>query len=747
MPQPSQVAYNGETRVLSPTQVLAAFFTKMKSQIRGAHPAIVTPDVVISVPAYFTDAQRRAVRDAASIAGLNCERTLNEGTAAALSFGIYKSAKKEFSETGESKVLLLDMGAGHFTATVAAFTNTALRITASASDDTCGGREIDAAIARHFAAEFHASTGLDAWANRKARVKLMVAAEKAKIAVTPYGVNIAPVSVECLLNDRDYSTKLTIEKLDELAAPYMLRVQSAIRRALDEAGVTNVSELLAVELVGGGMRPRVAKRAAAEALGLPLNEEAGHGLATSLNLEEAIARGSALACAMLVPQLRVKDFGINDRVGADVKLTWDVEGGAAGGAGMDVEEDATASAAEAAAGDTAASSSSGLVVFKAVDESPNTRRITFKRSAGVFLTLEYDAASATNARVLPRGHPTLIGRYRIDLPSDAAAVAEAVKIRADVKVDKHGCFSVVRADYMQRVPETAAPAAPEAATPPAPAAADGAAAPPAADAPPTTPTPAPAAPAAKRSYVRSELSVRTDFTQSIDRARLAALQAEEAAMAAQDAEIHATQDTRNSLEAAIYSTRSALEEALAKFAAPAERDALSAICSSQEEWLYGDGFEASRATYEAKLKELRSAAAPLQQRKWEAENRYDAVENLNKAIDDYRGVLANRSGKHAHLTQSDRDTLRAATSEAEVWLKVHQAEQAQREAYQDAALRVAEVEAWRAKLHNELGPIAAKAPPAPSPPPAAEDTTVPPPAAVDAAPQSSPPPPPPMDVE
>jgi molecular chaperone DnaK (HSP70) len=163
------VDYADGSRVFTPTQVLAAFFTKMKALIRGANPAVVTPSVVVSVPAYFTDAQRQAVRDAAAIAGLNCLRTLNDGTAAALSYGMWKSAKKEFAEGKETRVLFLDCGHGHFTATIAGFTNTSMRVLASVSDDGVGGREFDLAIAKHFAAEFQAKTGLDAWASRKAR--------------------------------------------------------------------------------------------------------------------------------------------------------------------------------------------------------------------------------------------------------------------------------------------------------------------------------------------------------------------------------------------------------------------------------------------------------------------------------------------------------------------------------------------------------------------------------------------------
>ena len=138
-------------------------------------------DTVVSVPCYFTDAQRRAVKDAAAIGGLACLRVLNDGTATALSYGIFKGAKKEFPEGKETPIMFLDMGSSQFSATVAVFSNTSLRVLATSSDSSFGGRDIDAILAQDFAAVFSKKTGAgDAYKNKKARLKLLAAAEKAK---------------------------------------------------------------------------------------------------------------------------------------------------------------------------------------------------------------------------------------------------------------------------------------------------------------------------------------------------------------------------------------------------------------------------------------------------------------------------------------------------------------------------------------------------------------------------------------
>ena len=662
--------------------------------------------------------------DAGAIAGFNCLRVLNEGTAAALSYGIYKSAKKEFAEGRESKVLFLDMGHGHFSATVAAFTNASLKIVASASDDGIGGREIDAAIARWFAAEFKAKTGLDAWENRKARLKLMVAAEKAKVGVTPYGVNAAPASVECLLNDRDFFAQLTIEKLEELAAPLMVRMQAVIRRAMAQSGTAGIGELLAVELVGGGMRPRIVKRKAAEALGVAVNEETGAPLSTSMNLDECISRGCALACAMLSPVFRVKPFEIVDACQYPIRICWEPLGTAT----------AAAAASDAAGGDddegaaAADSAESSTVLFKTGDPTPLTRRVTFRRPGQFELTVE----EGDSAIAVPAAPVRTIAKYIVEIPADASAATVAAdepgsvppRVRVDFKHDHNGTFSLVKAEVLREIKEAPAAAAtdatpaPMAVDTPAVAPADASAAP--ADAAAAAPTTA-EAPKPKKRYRRTDLPFHATGVGSLSAGVLNAAIAAEKEMVVRDNEIRATHDMRNSLEALIYATRSALEESLSQYIDSAGREVLAEQLNDAESWLYGDGFEADKATLEGRRKALVALAAPLQTRKWEAENRYDAVQNLLKLIEDFRGAADNVSGRHAHLSDSDRDSIRAACKEAEAFLKDKQAAQAARELTQDPAFKVAEVVAAKDRLTKELSPIANKpvplvAPPAPAPP-------------------------------
>lgn len=745
-----QVNYNDEKHVFSPTQVLAMFFTKCKEIIATKNPHVVTADVVVSVPGNFTDRQRQAVRDAASIAGLNCLRVLNEGTAAALSYGIFKSAKKLFPEGMETKVMFLDMGYGHFSATVAAFTNGSLRILASETDDSIGARELDNAIARYFADEFKAKTGIDAWSDRKARLKLLVAAEKAKTTITPFGVNTAQVGVECLKDDRDFSGSLTLEKLEELSAPFLARMQDVIRRAMAASKTASVADLAAVELVGGGMRPRPVKRRAAEVLGMPLNEETGHGLGTSMNLDEAVSRGCALACAMLSPVFRVVPFDITDTVNTPVRVSWDpapagagagaAEGGAGADPGMDVDEHGEQSAG--------AGGATSMTLFRVGDPSPVTRRITFRRGGAFELTAELESGEgdAAAGHAVPAGHPRLLGRYHVSgIPADAAEPgAPAPRVRIDFRHDINGIFSVVKAELLREIKEekkeeAPAPAAQgaEAAAPAAEGAAAEGAAPTADGAAPAegaAPAPAPAADGAaqaggaggeapkKKRFKRVELTVTLANASTIAGGMtadsLSAATALEARMAAQDADIHATHDMRNSLEAYIYATRDALLESLAPFGSDEEKSTLGAVLESAETWLY-DNMEAGKATFADKLAELRQQGDRLTRRRTEEEARPAAVSALLASIEEFRAVLNNRDGKHGHLTDADRDVLRSRLAAAEDWLRSKQEEQGRLPCHVDPVLTVSDITGKRDALVKELRPIATRPPPAPAAAPAA----------------------------
>jgi molecular chaperone DnaK (HSP70) len=323
------VQYGGETVMMKPEQILSMVLGQLSTVAVKANAGALVADVVVSIPQYFTYAQRSAVRDAIKIADLNCLRLLHEHTAVALSYGIYKfhgAASADAitkSHSAKTIVLFVDMGRSKMTASVVAYSTGCLHVLGSAHDESLGGGAFDCALAKYLSAEFKEKTGEEVSLKKDPRawIKLLLAAEKAKKSLSPQGIKMVPLNVECLANDKDLQTKVHLEKFEELLAPLLERVAGPVHRALADAKV-DASKLTSVEVVGGASRSPCVRRAILEAL----KEKGGKEdmvLSHTLNADEAIAKGCALQCAILSTKFSVKPFLIFDSVPEALVLQWD----------------------------------------------------------------------------------------------------------------------------------------------------------------------------------------------------------------------------------------------------------------------------------------------------------------------------------------------------------------------------------------------------------------------------------------
>lgn len=179
------VEYNDETITISAEHVMAIMLTRIKGIVLQAN-GVNLADGVLAVPSWFTDSQRVGILNACAIAELNCLKVVNEGTAIALSYGIYKSAKGLFHESEPTRVMFVDIGFSCYTVTLASFVQEKLQILASVCDKF-GGRDFDNVIIEFLAEKFEKSTGINVRKNFKAMKKLEDAAEKAKKTLSPAG--------------------------------------------------------------------------------------------------------------------------------------------------------------------------------------------------------------------------------------------------------------------------------------------------------------------------------------------------------------------------------------------------------------------------------------------------------------------------------------------------------------------------------------------------------------------------------
>eukprot|EP01037_Dinobryon_pediforme_P044351 gene44351-56058_t len=176
---------------ISAEHFLAMVLVKAKDISAKANNGVNLADSVLAVPHWFTQAQRRGLLQACEIASLNCLKVTNESNAIALSFGIFKSAKKLFSETEPTHVMFIDVGFTGYCVTIVDFIQENMRVRSTVCDRTLGGRDFDDVIIEFLAEEFQKKTGINVRNNKKAILKLQAAAEKAKKTLSPAGVTEA----------------------------------------------------------------------------------------------------------------------------------------------------------------------------------------------------------------------------------------------------------------------------------------------------------------------------------------------------------------------------------------------------------------------------------------------------------------------------------------------------------------------------------------------------------------------------
>lgn len=296
------VNHNGEDLVLTPTQVLAMLFTKLR-QISGN-----VIDCVINCPNYFTEIQKKALMDAAVIAGLNPLKVIPDMTAIALYYGFYRSSSAGQAES--SIVAFVDCGHTSTQVSVVLFNHkeSSMHVLDAEYEANAGGKHFDEVLAKHFINEKKLEL------NKRARYRLIAECEKLKKQMSANS-NDLPINIECLYNDRDFSARADRSKFEELSSELLSKIKEMLARVLqrsiekydrdfaDKFG--KFTTVHSVEIVGGTSRVPAIKRMIKDIFTVEPS--------TTLNADEAVARGCALQCAILSPTFKVaKELKIND---------------------------------------------------------------------------------------------------------------------------------------------------------------------------------------------------------------------------------------------------------------------------------------------------------------------------------------------------------------------------------------------------------------------------------------------------
>uniref|UniRef100_A0A8C7PDC7 Heat shock protein 4a n=1 Tax=Oncorhynchus mykiss TaxID=8022 RepID=A0A8C7PDC7_ONCMY len=655
-----KVMYMEEEKVFSIEQVTAMLLTKLKETAETAMKKPVA-DCVISVPSFYTDAERRSVIDAAQIAGLNCLRLMNETTAVTLAYGIYKQDLPAPEEKPRN-VVFVDLGHSGYQVSICAFNKGKLKMLASASDAALGGKDFDEVLVNHFCEEFGKKYKLDVKTKPRALVRLYQECEKLKKLMSANSSDL-PLNIECFMNDIDVTGKLN-SCMCEMCAGLLAKVEAPLRSVMEQAKLKK-EDLYAVEIVGGASRiPAVKERVC---------KFFGKELSMTLNADEAVARGCALQCAILSPAFKVREFSITDVVPYPISLKWN-------------------SAAEE--GD--------CEVFPKNHAAPFSKVLTFYRREPFSLEAYYN-----NPKELPYPDPS-IGQFVVQKVVPQAN-GESSKVKVKVRVNVHGVFSVSSASLVEVLKPTEGEEPMETdltgkedevcvlcfGT-----SEDG--------------KEKNQASSAKKPKVKTktvELPIENSLRWQLTNDTVNLFVENEGKMIMQDKLEKERNDAKNNVEEYVYDMRDKLHGLLEKFVSESDRDTFSLRLEDTENWLYEDGEDQQKQVYIDKLAELKKLGQPIRERYNEAEERPKAFDELGKHIQQFMKIVEaykTKEEQYEHLDELEMLKVDKQVNDAMIWMNSKMNAQSKHNLTQEPAVKVREIQAKTKELDSACNPIVSK---------------------------------------
>ncbi|XP_058458346.1 heat shock 70 kDa protein 4 isoform X1 [Malaya genurostris] len=699
-----RVQYQDEEHVFSPEQITAMLFTKLREDAFKELKTQIN-DCVITVPSFFTNAERQALLDAAGISGLNVLRMMSETTATALSYGFYKQDLPAPEEKPRN-VIFVDFGHSALQVSACAFHKGKLKMLACSSDQV-GGRDFDYALADYFTSEFQTKYKIDPRTNKRAFLRLLTEVEKLKKQMSANSTTL-PLNIECFMNEIDVQSAVQRSTMEELCAALLQRIEATMKKLLKDSNLA-LEEIHSVEIVGGSTRIPAIKHLIEQIFGKPAS--------TTLNQDEAVSRGAALQCAILSPAVRVREFSCSDVQAYPVLISWD---------------DGT--------------QRNEMKVFEQFHTAPFSRLLTVHRRDPLTINVHYEPNS------VPYPDP-FIGSFHIkDIKPNANGDPQEVKIK--VRINQNGIVLVSSANMVEKRESE------ESVTPPA--TANGEEQQPNSpqgDEPPKTGEPMDIQEGSDDEQTRKDTKSDTEnsagggswtqkvsrwFTSSDKKKKIVTKSVDlpiesrthgfvsnelsnyhelEMKMIANDRQEKERIDARNALEEFVYEIRGKIQEdgELSAYIDPDDASQITLKLEDIENWLYEDGENCEKSVYKEKLAGLRQQTDPIRVR-CEEYNGHEQVfielghtiQQTYKAVEQYRA----KDPKYDHLTETEILNITEAAQKAQKWYEDSRSRLVNARKTQDPPIKVSDIRHENQTLSICMNSVLNRPKPKPPTPPA-----------------------------
>uniref|UniRef100_A0A8D0H957 Heat shock 70 kDa protein 4 n=1 Tax=Sphenodon punctatus TaxID=8508 RepID=A0A8D0H957_SPHPU len=658
-----KVMYMEEERNFTIEQVTGMLLTKLKETAESALKKPVV-DCVVSVPCFYTDAERRSVMDATQIAGLNCLRLINETTAVALAYGIYKQDLPALEEKPRN-VVFVDMGHSAYQVSVCAFNKGKLK------------------VSKHYNIK----------AKIRALLRLHQECEKLKKLMSANASDL-PMNIECFMNDIDVSGTMNRGKFLEMCDDLLSRVEPPLRSVLEQAKLKK-EDIYAVEIVGAATRsPAVKER---------ISKFFGKEVSTTLNADEAVTRGCALQCAILSPAFKVREFSITDLVPYPISLRWN----------SPAEEGL--SDCEVFPKNHAAPFSKVLTFYR---KEPFTLEAYYSYPKELpypdpaiahFLVQKVTAQTdGSSSKVKVKVRVNIHGIFSVSSAS-LVEVHKSDENEEPMETDQHGKEEEkmqVDQEEQQKPEEHQQQAQAENKT----------------ESEETMETSQGGSkdkktdqpPQAKKAKVKTtivDLPIENHLVWQIGRDILNLFIENEGKMIMQDKLEKERNDAKNAVEEYVYEMRDKLCGIYEKFVCEDDRNSFVLKLEDTEIWLYEDGEDQPKQVYIDKLAELKALGQPIQARFQESEDRPKVFEELGKQIQQYmKSVHAfkTKDEQYDHLDAEDVAKMEQSVNEAMEWMNNKLNLQNKRSLTLDPVIKTKEIEAKIKELMSICNPIITK---------------------------------------